>query len=304
MSGEGESHRQVLVRSIRGPVSVVEASDSSETLFEFCKRIQLQVEGIDSDELQVSLFHGRRCLVPARSKQLQKRPRNNISSDTASFSTLDRDVIRSNDLTITENCNTFHKNVAKSVQMPQGDDVEYQVMKSRSWLERTTVGEAGVEHGSVLQTMLCIAGGKGGFGSNLRAAGKLKLVDNVDACRDLQGRRVRQKTAMEKLEKWKEEEHERELEKIALKHLREVERKNRRGAEIEVDVQNVRKEKKKALRGIKSAVSEGLARDGGPTASEKEESSDQKLQKTVPSKFALFDDDESEYASSTSSDDE
>jgi hypothetical protein len=211
------------------------------------------------------------------------------------------DAIRSNDLVFTKDDNILHKNVAKSVQMPQ---VEDSVTKSRSWLEQTTVGEAGVEHGSVLQTMLCIAGGKGGFGSNLRAAGKLKLVDNVDACRDLQGRRVRQRTAMEKLEKWKEEEHERELEKIALKHLKEVERKNRRGVEIEVDVQNVRKETKKALQDVKSAVSEGLARDVESATREKEESLDKKSQKMVPSKFALFDDDESEYASSTSSDDE
>eukprot|EP00890_Picochlorum_soloecismus_P002379 jgi/Picsp_1/3141/NSC_05981-R1_protein len=232
MSGGSQNHRQVLVRSIRGPVSVVEASDSSETLFDFCKRIQLQVEGIDSNELEVSLFHGRHCLVPAQ-------------------------------------------------------------------LEQTTVGDAGLEHGTLLQTMLCIAGGKGGFGSNLRAAGKLKLVDNIDACRDLQGRRVRQKTALEKLEKWKEEEDERELENIALKHLKEVERKNRRGVEIEVDVQNVRKEKKKTLQDVKSAVSEGLARDGGSKAREKEEDDpDQSVQKMIPSKFALFDEDESEYSSS------
>jgi hypothetical protein len=109
---------------------------------------------------------------------------------------------------------------------------------------------------------------------------------------------------MEKLEKWKEEEHERELEKIALKHLKEVERKNRRGVEIEVDVQNVRKETKKTLQDVKSAVSEGLARDVESATREKEESLDKKSQKMVPSKFALFDDDESEYASSTSSDDE
>jgi len=171
-------------------------------------------------------------------------------------------------------------------------------------LEQTTVGDAGLEHGSLLQTMLCIAGGKGGFGSNLRAAGKLKLVDNMDACRDLQGRRVRQKTALEKLEKWKEEEHERELEKIALKHLKEVEKKNRRGVEIEVDVQNVRKKTKKTLQDVKSAVSEGLSRDGGSAAREKVDSSDQKVQKTVSSKFALFDEDESEYDGSNSSDDE
>ena len=35
--------------------------------------------------------------------------------------------------------------------------------------------------------MLRLRGGKGGFGSLLRGAGKQKLTDNFDACRDLQG---------------------------------------------------------------------------------------------------------------------
>jgi len=295
MSVASEHNRQVLVRSIRGPISVVEASDSSETLFDFCRRVQLQVEGIDSSEIEVSLFHGRRCLA-TRGKQMKKCPCNNPSDSASQLGILARAAMCSNDLISTKCRHSLHRNGANNSQCS--------VIKSRSRLEQTTVGDAGLEHGSLLQTMLCIAGGKGGFGSNLRAAGKLKLVDNMDACRDLQGRRVRQKTALEKLEKWKEEEHERELEKIALKHLKEVEKKNRRGVEIEVDVQNVRKKTKKTLQDVKSAVSEGLSRDGGSAAREKVDSSDQKVQKTVSSKFALFDEDESEYDGSNSSDDE
>ncbi|KDD76466.1 hypothetical protein H632_c215p0 [Helicosporidium sp. ATCC 50920] len=53
-----------------------------------------------------------------------------------------------------------------------------------------------------LQLTSRLAGGKGGFGSNLRAAGKGRLTDNFDACRDLQGRRIRQRTAREKLADW------------------------------------------------------------------------------------------------------
>jgi hypothetical protein len=35
--------------------------------------------------------------------------------------------------------------------------------------------------------VLRLRGGKGGFGSLLRGAGKQKLTDNFDACRDLHG---------------------------------------------------------------------------------------------------------------------
>jgi hypothetical protein len=45
-----------------------------------------------------------------------------------------------------------------------------------------------VGRGSTLQLALRLLGGKGGFGSLLRGAGKHKLVDNFDACRDLQAR--------------------------------------------------------------------------------------------------------------------
>lgn len=49
----------------------------------------------------------------------------------------------------------------------------------------------GISHGSSLHIVGRLRGGKGGFGSNLRAAGKAKMTDNYDACRDLQGRRIR-----------------------------------------------------------------------------------------------------------------
>lgn len=44
---------------------------------------------------------------------------------------------------------------------------------------------------STLHLVLRLRGGKGGFGSLLRGAGKQKLTDNFDACRDLQGGWVR-----------------------------------------------------------------------------------------------------------------
>lgn len=130
--------------------------------------------------------------------------------------------------------------------------------------------------------MLRLRGGKGGFGSLLRGAGKQKLTDNFDACRDLQGamqggwqwqglaveqgagpllrllaalpcsglphctiaqgtlcrsaelatllpagRRIRHKTAAKKLAEWQAEAKERELEKVAQRHMKELAKKQK-----------------------------------------------------------------------------
>ena len=53
------------------------------------------------------------------------------------------------------------------------------------------LGECSIVADSTLHLALRLRGGKGGFGSLLRGAGKQKLTDNFDACRDLQGRRIR-----------------------------------------------------------------------------------------------------------------
>ena len=118
-----------------------------------------------------------------------------------------------------------------------------------------------------LHLLLSLAGGKGGFGSNLRAAGKHKLVDNFDACRDLQGRRIRHKTAADKLAVWQSQAAERELEKVALKHLKELEKAEKREQVAEVDIGSVRNETKAALAGVQSAVAYALQKNGGASGS-------------------------------------
>ena len=133
-----------------------------------------------------------------------------------------------------------------------------------------TLAAYGVAPGSTLQLVLRLRGGKGGFGSLLRGAGKNKLVDNYDACRDLQGRRIRHKTAEKKLEEWQAQARERELEKLALHQLKEAQKAEQRAKQSEVDIQAVRQEHKQSLQGVLAAVQDALTsapglggRDGG-----------------------------------------
>ena len=86
-----------------------------------------------------------------------------------------------------------------------------------------------------------MGGGKGGFGSTLRAAGKKTQIDTCDSYGDLQGSRIRHNTAAQKLEEWQAEAEERELEKVALRHLKQVEKEERRVRvrQREVDMKSV-----------------------------------------------------------------
>ena len=67
--------------------------------------------------------------------------------------------------------------------------------------------------------LLRINGGKGGFGSLLRGSKSAQTTTNFDACRDLSGRRMRHVNAEKKMIEWAKHAEERELEKIALKHI-------------------------------------------------------------------------------------
>jgi hypothetical protein len=87
----------------------------------------------------------------------------------------------------------------------------------------------GLAHGATLQLLLRLRGGKGGFGALLRGQGRDgKITDDFGSCRDLSGRRVRHVEAEKKLKAWEKESKERELEKLALKHMKDMARQARR----------------------------------------------------------------------------
>lgn len=101
--------------------------------------------------------------------------------------------------------------------------------------EQPLCGYAGLRNDSTLHLVLRLRGGKGGFGNLLRGQGRDgKVTTNFDAMRDLSGRRLRNQTIEKKLEAWKAAAPERELEKVALQHIKELARQQRREAAEEV----------------------------------------------------------------------
>jgi len=121
---------------------------------------------------------------------------------------------------------------------------------------------------ATLDLSLRLAGGKGGFGALLRGQGRDgKITDNFDACRDLQGRRIRQVEAEQKLKDWAAQAKERELEKVAEKHIRDLARQQRQEKDYEVNVEAVREEQRAALERVQEAVQSALAEGLGQRAS-------------------------------------
>lgn len=87
----------------------------------------------------------------------------------------------------------------------------------------STLAAAGLQNNSSITLLMRLCGGKGGFGALLRGQGRDgKITDNFDAMRDLSGRRIRHVEAEKKLQEWKQDAKERELEVIAMRHMKEM----------------------------------------------------------------------------------
>ncbi|VDD80103.1 unnamed protein product [Mesocestoides corti] len=79
----------------------------------------------------------------------------------------------------------------------------------------TTLEDLPAGDGYVIQVHHRLRGGKGGFGSMLRAIGnQIEKTNNHDMCRDLSGRRMRDVNAEEKLKEWYAKAGERERAKV------------------------------------------------------------------------------------------
>ncbi|KAI9012378.1 telomere stability and silencing-domain-containing protein [Hyaloraphidium curvatum] len=125
-------------------------------------------------------------------------------------------------------------------------------------------GPASGDAGSPLLLSLAfrLRGGKGGFGSNLRALGgrmSSQKTDNKDACRDLQGRRMKTVNEAKKMAEYAEQEEERKrkekerIEKKIAEGLKEPEAKK-----IRFDDSQFFADHEKAREDVKDAVAKGL----------------------------------------------
>jgi hypothetical protein len=109
------------------------------------------------------------------------------------------------------------------------------VFGGRQLQDERSLSSYEISNGSTLHLVLRLRGGKGGFGALLRGLGRDgSKTTNDDAMRDLQGRRMRHMNAEKKLKDWEAKAKERELEKIALQHIKQQERQTRREQEQKV----------------------------------------------------------------------
>jgi len=125
------------------------------------------------------------------------------------------------------------------VQVQLGVPVSQQLLTSLGGRslhsEGSTLADSGLSHGCTVQLLLRLCGGKGGFGALLRGQGRDgKITDNFDAMRDLSGRRVRHVEAEKKLKAWEQETKERELEQLALKHMKDMARQAKKERDYQV----------------------------------------------------------------------
>lgn len=136
----------------------------------------------------------------------------------------------------------------------------------------------GISTDNTVHLTLGLRGGKGGFGALLRGQGRDgKVTTNFDACRDLQGRRIKHTTVEIKLQDWKAEQKEREMEKVALKHLKEQARKERAEAANQVDVESVVQAQQETVKDVRDAVQDALAASSSSPA--KKRALDEQMQK-------------------------
>ncbi|GFR47171.1 hypothetical protein Agub_g8864 [Astrephomene gubernaculifera] len=134
------------------------------------------------------------------------------------------------------------------------------VYAGRQLEDERSLQSYGIHPHSTVHLVLRLRGGKGGFGALLRGLGRDgSKTTNDDAMRDLQGRRVRHSNAEKKLKEWEAKAKERELEKIALQHIKEQERQARREQEQKVEVDVIMAAQKAAVAGVQDAVQSALA---------------------------------------------
>ncbi|XP_045505197.1 replication stress response regulator SDE2 [Colias croceus] len=153
---------------------------------------------------------------------------------------------------------------------------------------------------SVIRVCTRLIGGKGGFGSMLRAIGaQIEKTTNREACRDLSGRRLRDINEEKRLRKWLEGQEDREREAAE----RKQKKLEKLLAEPKIDVNlnpSYEKEREELPERVSSAVEAGWEAAG--SSNERKRKSDEVQQKKKKAK--LWIDAELSDCSSLSEDEE
>lgn len=124
-------------------------------------------------------------------------------------------------------CLTFLFNFQVQEGVPA--DLQGLVHAGKQLQDELSLQHYSISSGSTVHLVLRLRGGKGGFGALLRGQGRDgKVTTNFDAMRDLQGRRLRHQFSEQKLAEWKAQAKERELEKVALQHIKEMAKEQKR----------------------------------------------------------------------------
>ncbi|KAF8696029.1 hypothetical protein HU200_036914 [Digitaria exilis] len=116
--------------------------------------------------------------------------------------------------------------------------------------------------------LLRLRGGKGGFGSLLRGAASKagqKKTSNFDACRDINGRRLRHVNAERRLEEWKAEAADRQLEKLAENFIKKKAKEAGRSggpsaAEVDKYLEKYRKDAEICVNAVEESVRASLGK--------------------------------------------
>ncbi|PFX18382.1 protein SDE2 homolog [Stylophora pistillata] len=130
----------------------------------------------------------------------------------------------------------------------------------------TDDGELVLQVGDVCYASLLLPGGKGGFGSMLRAIGaQIEKTTNREACRDLSGRRMRDINDEKKIAEWVSKQAEREREKEQKKQERLARRRSmpKHMFDDKTYTQNIQQNSER----IEDALQQGLKAAGSSTSS-------------------------------------
>lgn len=136
---------------------------------------------------------------------------------------------------------------------------QFLVHNGRPIRDAENLGAAGIGQDATITLLLRLVGGKGGFGALLRGQGRDgKITTNYDACRDLNGKRLRHVNAQKKLEEWQAKAPERQLEKVAMEHIKEMAKREKQEKEAQVHEEEVIAVQKQTVESVQDAVQDAL----------------------------------------------